>query len=240
MRKHPYQKLLERKRTWTPVQGTKGTCREGSEETIKRALAVRHMELPVGEFITEALEKEVPESARTLLESNVKDEVKHDLALTYITNAIGVDEKAEAEAFKLRDAWEAHPDHTILKALVAERAIFFVILPFFRFCGDPGLRTVSADISRDEQIHVATNSLVCRELGLHASPSLDKLRKATINWILQPLGINTTDKYLDKKFWLDASDRLMYEGKAPEFSDTKRARMPAFFEHSNVNLPKYA
>jgi hypothetical protein len=69
---------------------------------------------------------------------------------------------------------------------------------------------------------------------------LDKLRKATINWVLQPLGINTTDKYLDKKFWLDASDRLMYEGKAPELNSTKAARMPAFFEHSNVNLPQYA
>jgi hypothetical protein len=69
---------------------------------------------------------------------------------------------------------------------------------------------------------------------------LDKLRKATINWILQPLGTNTQSKYLDKKFWLDASDRLMYEGKAPELSDTKKARMPAFFEHSNVNLPQYA
>ena len=51
------------------------------------------------------------------------------------------------------------PDHTITKALVAERAIFFVLLPSFRFTGDPALRTVSADISRDEQIHVATNSL---------------------------------------------------------------------------------
>ena len=91
-----------------------------------------------------------------------------------------------------------------------------------------------------EQIHVATNSLLCAELDLRSSPSLDKLRKATINWVLQPLGINTVDRYLDKKFWLDASDRLMYEGKAPELSSTKAARMPAFFEHSNVNLPQYA
>jgi len=123
--------------------------------------------------------------------------------------------------------------------LVAERAIFFVLLPFFRFNGDAGLRTVSADISRDEQVHVATNSLVCRELNLNWSPSLDKLRKATINWVMQPLG-NSSNKYLNKKFWLDSSDRLMYEGKAPELSDTKAARMPAFFEHSNVNLPQYA
>ena len=237
---NPYEKLLNRKRTWTPVQTTAGKLKEGAEETIYRALAIRHMELPVGEFIAESLEKEVPESARKLLESNVKDEIKHDLALGYITNAIGVDDKAEKEAFLLRDAWEAHPDHMITKALVIERAIFFVLLPFFRFNGDAGLRTVSADISRDEQIHVATNSLVCLDMGLSWSQSLDKLRKATINWVFQPLGINTTDKYLDKNFWLDASDRLMYEGKAPQLSETKAARMPAFFEHSNVNLPQYA
>jgi len=44
---------------------------------------------------------------------------------------------------------------------------------------------------------------------------------------------------LDKKFWLDASDRLMYEGKAPELSFTKSGRMMAFFEHRNENLPQY-
>jgi hypothetical protein len=240
MRKHPYQKLLDRKRTWTPVKPTKGVYKEGADETIKRALAIRHMELPVGEFIREGLEKEVPALARELLESNVKDEIKHDIALGYIAEVNGTDSQSEKEALRLRDAWISHPDHTITKALVAERAIFFVLLPFFRFNGDAALRTVSADISRDEQIHVGSNSLVCAELGLSASPSLDKLRKATINWILEPLGINTYDRYLDKKFWLDASDRLMYEGKAPEFSETKRARMPAFFEHANTNLPKYS
>ena len=236
---NPYEKLLARKRKWTPVQTTAGACVEGAEETIYRALALRHMELPVGDFITDALEKSVPDSARDLLMSNVKDEENHDLALGYIANAYGVDEKAEREALKLRDAWVEHPDHTILKAMVAERAIFFVLLPFFRFNGDAGMRTVSADISRDEQIHVATNSLVHTELGYNISPSLDKLRKATINWVMQPLGSHT-DKYLDKKFWLDASDRLMYEGKAPQFSDTRAARMPAFFEHANTNLPQYA
>lgn len=237
---NPYQKLLNRKRTWTPVQTTAGKVVEGAEETIFRALAIRHMELPVGDFIGDALKSEVPETSRELLLSNIKDEEKHDLALGYITNALGVDEKAESEALRLRDAWIAHPDHTIAKALVAERAIFFVLLPFFRFTGDAGLRTVSADISRDEQVHVSCNSLVCRELELTPSPSLDKLRKATINWVMQPLSEANTNKYLNKKFWLDASDRLMYEGKAPELSETKRGRMPAFFEHANTNLPQYA
>jgi len=236
---NPYQKLLSRKRTWTPVQTTAGKLADGAEETIYRALAIRHMELPVGSFIESAL-SEVPALSADLLRSNIKDEENHDLALGYIANAIGVDPQAEEEAKRIRSAWEAHPDHTVLKALVAERAIFFVLLPFFRFNGDAGLRTVSADISRDEQVHVATNSLVCAELGLTWSPSLDKLRRATINWVLQPLSTNTQSKYLDKKFWLDASDNLMYQGKAPELFETKRARMPAFFEHANPNLPQYA
>ena len=240
MRKTPYEKLIERRRTWTPVQTTPGNVKYGAQETIHRALAIRHLELPVGTYVEDALEKGVPDHARDLLRLNIKDEEKHDLALGYIAKALGTDPTAEAEALRLLNAWEVHPDHTIVKALVIERAIFFVLLPFFRYNGDSGLRTVSADISRDEQIHVATNSLVCRELGLSWRPSLDKLRKATINWILQPLGINTQDKYLDKKFWLDSSDNLMYLGKAPELISTKSARMPAFFEHSNANLPQYA
>jgi hypothetical protein len=236
---NPYQKLLARKRTWTPIQSTAGKLKEGSEETIFRALALRHMELPVGDFIQDACSNEIPEASRALLESNIKDEERHDLALGYITNALGVDEQAEKEAIRLRKAWIEHPDHPVLKAMVAERAIFFVLLPFFRFNGDAGLRTVSADISRDEQVHVAANSLVCRELGLSVSPSLDKLRKATINWVMQPLA-NSDNKYLDRQFWLEQSDSLMYAGKAEGLIETQRARMPAFFETSNSDLPSYA
>ena len=157
-------------------------------------MGIRQTELPVSAFIRDALKTDVPPAALVLLRSNLNDVEKHDLALGYIANSFGVDEKAEAEALRLRDAWTAHPDHTILKAMVAERAIFFVLLPFMRFNGDAGMRTVSADISRDEQVHVACNSLVSRELGLTISPSLDKLRKATINWIMQPLGVNPTNK----------------------------------------------
>ena len=235
----PYDKLLNRKRKWSPVQTTAGKLQDGAEETILRALAMRHMEMPVGDFIKEAIKHEIPETARELLVSNIRDEERHDLALGYIAEAHGVDEKAEQEAIRIRDAWISHPDHTILKAMVAERAIFFVLLPFFRFNGDAGMRTVSADISRDEQVHVASNSLVCRELGLTISPSLDKLRKATINWVMSPLK-SSSHKYLDKKFWLDQSDSLMYRGKAEGLLETQRARMPAFFEHANPNLPKYA
>ena len=236
----PYDKLISRKRTWTPVQTEAGKLKEGAEEAIFRALALRQLELPVGDFIASGLKGEVPEAAQEILKMNLIDEENHDRALGFAARAIGTDSNAEREAAALTKAWEDHPDHTICKAMVLERSVFFVLLPFFRFCGDAGLRTISADISRDEQIHVATNSLVCRELGLTYSNSLDKLRKATVAWVMQPLKANDPDKFLSKNFWLDSSDRLMYEGKAPQLSDTRSARMPAFFEHSNVNLPQYA
>ncbi len=235
---NPYDKLLARKRTWTPVKTSKGFIKDEAQDVIKRALSVRHLELPVGSFISEAID-EIPKAARELLESNVQDEIKHDIALNFAIDAHGMDQKAEEEGLKIRDAWVQHPDHTVLKALVAERAIFFVLLPMFRFLGDSGLRTISADISRDETVHVGSNTLVCHELGLSPSPSLDKLRKATINWVLQPLG-KSEDRYLDKQFWLDQSDNLMYSGKAEGLSETRRARMPAFFETSNQDLPSYA
>ena len=64
---NPYKKLLNRKRKWTPVPMTAGTCKEGAHETLLRALALRHMELPVGDFITDALANDVPDVARELL-----------------------------------------------------------------------------------------------------------------------------------------------------------------------------
>ena len=137
---NPYQKLISRKRKWTPVKPTAGKCKEGAEEAILRALALRHMELPVGDFITDALSSEVPPLAREILHSNVLDEENHDLALGYVSESYGVDEQAEKEAIKIREAWIAHPDHTITKAMVAERAVFFVLLPFFRRNGTDGMR----------------------------------------------------------------------------------------------------
>lgn len=235
----PYDKLLSRKRSWTPVRPTAGKLKPGSETTIFRALALRQLELPVGDFILQATKKDVPAASLDLLRSNIVDEEKHDLALGYIAEALGTDPKAEAEAAQLTKAWIDHPDHTVLKAMVLERSIFFVLLPFFRFNGDAGLRTVSADISRDEQVHVAANSLVCKELNLKISTSLDTLRKATIQWVMQPL-IKSEDRYLDRQFWIDQSDSLLYSGKAEGLIETKRARMPAFFEHANTNLPQYA
>ena len=242
MSKSPYIKLVERKRKWTPVEVDKGDLAVGSEDAIHRALALRILELPVKEFLEQGLKKELPNVPGVVeaLESNQADEDKHDLGLNYVVNAHGVVDKSEREAQRILKAWLEAPEHPLLKASILERSVFFVLLPFFRFCGDVGIRTLASDISRDEQTHVAIHGMVCHDLGIKSTKNLDKLRRATVAWVMDGLESPTNDnKYLDKDFWMKSSDSLYSRGKAELLADTQRSRMPAFFEASNVNLPKY-
>jgi hypothetical protein len=80
--------------------------------------------------------------------------------------------------------------------------------------------------------------MVCSELGLKSTQSLNRLRRATVGWVIDGLK-SCSNKYLDKDFWLAQSDSLYERGRAPGLSDTKRSRMPAFFEASNTDLPQY-
>ena len=235
-----YLKIMSRKRSWTPVAVDKGQVIDGAEDTLKRCLALRTLELPVKEMLQQGLERELPDDPGIIpaLRSNQADEDKHDLALNYIVDAHGVDERAEREAERIRKAWLSNPSHPILKTAILERSVFFVLLPFFRFNGDMGIRTVASDISRDEQTHTLIHAMVAHDLGEKTTPALDKLRKATVHWAMDQLGVSD-NKYLNKDFWLRASDNLYHQGKATELVETQRARMPAFFEASNVNLPKY-
>jgi hypothetical protein len=236
----PYDQVVSRKRKWTPVAVQQGKLVEGSEDAIYRALGLRHLELPVREFLQQGLEKELPNTpgVREALLSNQLDEERHDQALNYVVAAHGLNEKFESEAKHILKAWLDAPEHPILKAAILERSVFFVILPFFRFTGDVGIRTTAADISRDEQTHVAIHSMVCSELGLKSTSSLNRLRRATVGWVVDGLG-KSENRYLDKDFWLAQSDSLYEKGKAPGLKDTQRARMPAFFEASNNDLPQY-
>jgi hypothetical protein len=236
----PYLQVVSRKRKWTPVAVQKGNLVPGSEDALFRALALRSLELPVADFLRQGLEKELPKTAGVVeaLESNILDEERHDQAFRYVVAAHGSDPKAEAEGSHILKTWLEAPEHPILKAAILERSVFFVLLPFYRFNGDIGIRTTAADISRDEQTHVAIHSMVCSELGLRSSPGLNRLRRATVGWMMDGLS-SSSNKYLNKDFWISQSDSLYERGKAPGLSDTQRARMPAFFEASNTDLPQY-
>jgi hypothetical protein len=236
-----YLEVVSRKRKWTPVAVDKGALVDGSEEALYRALSLRCLEIPVKDFLQQGLEKELPPipGVAEALMSNQLDEDKHDLGLNYVVAAHGSDRKSEREAEKIKDTWLASPEHPLLKASILERSVFFVLLPFFRFNGDVGIRTLAADISRDEQTHVALHGMVCHDLGLKTTQNLNRLRRATVAWVMEPLKSNVENKWLDKEFWLKQSDSLYANGKAEGLADTQRARMPAFFEASNVNLPAY-
>ena len=238
----PYIHLHERKRKWTPVKVEAGKLLEGGEDVIHRALSLRSLEIPVGDFIKQAMKGDLPTDigCKELLLSNVVDEENHDEALNYAAEAHKIPDAIEREAAKITKTWLELDRHPILKAVVLERSVFFVLLPIFRFLGDTGLRTTSADISRDEQTHVAANSLVCNELGLTSDKQLNNLRKATIAWVLQSLDGQSANKHLSKEFWMASSDSLYARGKAEGLMDTRASRMPAFFETNNVNLPQYA
>jgi len=241
----PYLHLHQRKRTWTPVQVSAGQLLPGGEEVVQRALALRCLEIPVGDFISEAMKGDLPqgietEGCRELLLSNVKDEENHDIALNYAAEAHKIPVRFEKEAERIKQAWLELDRHPVLKAVVLERSVFFVLLPIFRFLGDTGLRTTSADISRDEQTHVAANTLVCQALDLKTDKALNNLRRNTIGWVLQSLQGEGSHKHLSSNFWFNCSDSLYTRGKAEGLSDTRASRMPAFFETNNVNLPQYA
>ena len=236
-----YTTIVQRKRSWTPTKVSKGTLlKPEAEDTLKRCLSLRTLELPVKEMLSQGLEKELPNDPGVLpaLLSNMDDEDKHDLALNYIVDVHGTDAASEREAQAIRKAWLELPEHPILKTAILERSVFFVLLPFFRFCGDVGIRTVASDISRDEQTHTALHAMCAHDLGYQSTPTLNKLRRATVAWAMDGLG-HSSDKYLNKDFWLRQSDSLYHQGKAPGLADTQRARVPSFFETSNVNLPQY-
>ena len=238
----PYIHLHERKRKWTPVKVAAGKLLEGGEDVIHRALALRSLEIPVGDFIKDAMKGDLPMDVgcKELLLSNVVDEENHDEALNYAAEAHQIPDGIEKEAAKITKAWLELDRHPVLKAVVLERSVFFVLLPIFRFLGDTGLRTTSADISRDEQTHVAANTLVCDALGLKSDKQLNNLRKATVAWVLQSLAAENANKHLSQEFWMASSNSLYTRGKAEGLMDTRASRMPAFFETNNVNLPQYA
>jgi hypothetical protein len=238
--KSPYLSMIAKKRPWQAVAVDKGMVQEGSEATLGKLLALRHLELPVKDFLEQGLERDLPSTPGVVeaLRHNQEDEQRHDQALNYIVAAHGSDEKAEKEVEGILKAWQEHPAHPILKAAILERSIFFVVLPFFRFNGDMGIRTVAADISRDEITHVGVHSLVAKELNENAGQSLNKLRRATALWAFDALGMSE-NKWLNKDFWLKQSDSLFEKGKADGLAETQRSRMPAFFEAANTNLPSY-
>lgn len=235
-----YSSLMSKKRLWTPTIGDKQPVMPGSEGAIGRCLALRVLEIPVGDWVLETESKNtLTEDALALLKSNAEDEFKHDklLQMAHDTYQLTTPEMQQ-EADALADEWVYHPDHPIVKAFVLENAVFFVILPMLRRFGGQGLRNAAFDISSDESIHAPCNRQVAKELGYTFSPSLDELRDRTVRFLVRDL--NAPGKLGLPQVWLDASANLLHKGFAPQLEETKAYIMPAFFESHSADLPQYS
>ena len=51
-----YETLLSQKRTWTPAEVTAGGVVTEAKDVLQKALALRCLEIPVGDFIKDAYE----------------------------------------------------------------------------------------------------------------------------------------------------------------------------------------
>jgi hypothetical protein len=127
----------------------------------------------------------------------------------------------------------------LVKAYVLENSVFFVLLPLLRTFGGCGLGMISADISGDESVHAAVHRQCAKDMGYSYSPSLDHLRRDTVAWLVDGLQIPEAGRSGRSQRWLDASDRLLYEG-CSDLIETRRGIQPAFFEIANDALPNYS
>lgn len=236
-----YDLQLNKKVSWRVVKGTAGPVLSGAENAIARALELRILELEVEAFLRDGSIREVSrltDDMRRIILSNMEDERKHDEALNHAASVYQLaspDDTRDAQA--IAQEWINHPDHPILKTAVLERSVFFVLLPMFRFLTSGCLKVTSQDISNDENVHAAAHTQMAIDLGLTVSPSLNKLRKDTVEWVVEHL--DAEGKWGNPDLWRRSSDMLFNKGIAPELAQTSSYSMPAFFEKDNRNLPSY-
>ena len=239
-----YNKLYARRRGWTPTQPSgKQIVTEGAESLLRRALALSQLELPVGDYITEEVAKNpnLPDSLKTLLQANVEDEIKHDIALNNLRAVYAVPSELDANVaqFVNRATELANLYSPVVLAAALESSIFFVALPIYRLLGSQAFRTVANDISVDESIHVAVNTQLAKDLGYRRGKAVNILRSDIMDWLCTGLPFESENKYLSAKFWKQSSENLYTSGKTDNLAATKRSVMPAFFESAGNSLPIY-
>jgi len=242
-----YDALAARKRSWTPVDPVFEPVVQGAEQAIGRATALRCLEIPVGEFVSEASKRDLPvdQAGKDLLFSNIEDEDVHDLALARLSKSLRLTtQDDEAEAQRILSAWKDVDDHPISTARIIEVSIFFVVLTMYRYLGNASTRAVSADISSDERVHVETNYHICQSLGLECPKKSNRLRREVVAWVTEGLDCSANlpeayKRYGTADFWLRQSDQLLLQGRAPDLKETRRSRVIAFFETNKMIQPTY-
>lgn len=215
-------------------------------EAIQRVLALGlFLELPVGEWVMEGRKLELPKVAKTLLQTNIADEAKHDLGFRLAAKAYPIDNGIMEQARCISQEWLDSPEHPLAKARNAETGVFLAAgLSTMRLAGGTSLSKTAEDIALDEARHVATNERVLMDLNMspqNPSISMRKLIRDTIDWLIGDLSIPGRflgEEYnFDKKFILESSDELIKTGVAERLNnllDIQVTQSP--MEMSNASL----
>ena len=222
-------------------------CNEswGVERTISRILSLGlHLELPVGQWVYDARKSEldVPDIARQLLKSNIKDEHAHDRGFRLAAEAYPLLDGDYDEAGAIANEWLSNTEHPLAKAAISEVGIFLVTLGVMRIVGGRSLCTFAARISHDEARHVSTNRSVLFDTGYRPdkpSPSLMKLREDTISWCMDSLDIpeDILGSQINVDYLIKQSTSLIETGEAPDFDDiVYMADHSLPFELSNAEM----
>ena len=98
------------------------------------------------------------------------DEEKHDLALNYAAEAHKIPARFEERSSKNpRTPGSNSTDIQSSKQLSSNEAVFFVLLPIFRFLGDTGLRTTSQlTLAGTSKLMSPPTRLSAKTLGLNS------------------------------------------------------------------------
>ena len=219
----------------------------GVEEAISKILALNYfLELPVGEFVSNAAKRELPDSphVRSLLKSNIADEARHFEGFDLACKAYQPEANhfIAAEAFK--NKWEelSETSHPLMAPLVLEVGLFLASLGFLRVCGGKSLATLAAKVSEDESRHVITNRSLLQNYGENAFNPPQRfvnLLKETLEWIFQSVSIprRILGVKWDVDYFLSVSNDLLTTGDNPRFNSVvyiSDHRMP--FELSNCKM----
>lgn len=245
-----FTKLLKAKRAWEVIPFDTVLTNPEVAEVLQRGLHIRHLELPVGSFIKQTAKfhkAHLGEVGIRLLGSNFKDEDRHDRQLNVAYKAFkGCNpeqvNRIEAEGDVIIKKWLklGETNYPVLIALAGEAGVFIPLLTLFRrICGTQ-MATLAQEISRDESLHITTNSLLCKQFNYKFNKEIKDLIDETLDWITKPLeGLKDRGRYYNPQNYFELSRAVLNNKTFDLFEDTQIAIVPAFFEVANTNLPRY-
>ena len=228
--------------SWQVVEPEENSFISEFPETISRAICLRHLELPVKQFIQQGIDssdayKIGPDGLASLVR-NQEDEDRHDIALSNCFKAMrNFNPKYTLEASSIIQEWLDLDVNPITKTAVLENSVFFIILPIFNKYGFSPLRETSRDISRDERIHVITHRKAAQLLNSPPTKALNALRIKTVDWLTQSMDTEIEAGLKDK--YMLSSYNLLTKGIS-SLDESKTVTGVAFFEKPNNHISKYS